>query len=69
MKQKRKIAIIGATSAMAEYCARQWAEKYTMELILVGRDSRRVERVAADLRVRSPASRIQVMECDFLDPE
>lgn len=69
MKQKKRIAIIGATSAMAEYCARQWAETYTMELILVGRDSRRVERVAADLRVRSPDSRIQVMESDFLDPE
>lgn len=52
---------------MAEHCARLWV-KDPVDLTLVGRDASRVERVAADLRVRSPGSVIRVMESDFLDP-
>ena len=50
MNDKKRIAIIGATSAMAEHCARLWVEKSPVEMILVGRDAQRTERVAADLR-------------------
>ena len=39
-----------------------------MDLTLVGRDAARMERVAADLRVRSPQSDIRVLQADFLDP-
>jgi len=35
--------------------------------VLVGRDAGRVERVAADLRVRSPAAEVDVVTADFLD--
>lgn len=35
--------------------------------MLVGRDAGRVERVAADLRVRSPAAEVDVVTADFLD--
>lgn len=52
---------------MAEHCARFWV-KDPVDLTLVGRDASRVERVAADLRVRSPGSTIRVVESDFLDP-
>lgn len=38
-------------------------------MTLVGRDASRTERVAADLRVRSPQSDIHVMRADFLDPD
>lgn len=69
MNDRKRIAIIGATSAMAEHCARLWVEKSSVEMILVGRNAQRTERVAADLRVRSPASQISVMESDFLDPD
>lgn len=61
----KRIVIVGATSAIAEYCARNWAESGEVELILVGRDARRIERVAADLRVRSPSSPIRVVEMSF----
>jgi NADP-dependent 3-hydroxy acid dehydrogenase YdfG len=61
MNDRKRIAIIGATSAMAEHCARLWVEKSSVEMILVGRDAQRTERVAADLRVRSPATQIIVM--------
>ena len=51
----KKIAIIGATSTMAEHCARLWlAQQPTAELILVGRDLPRTQRVADDQR--DPAS-------------
>jgi decaprenylphospho-beta-D-erythro-pentofuranosid-2-ulose 2-reductase len=64
---EKRIVIVGATSAMAEHCARLWVQGQPVDLILVGRDAARVERVAADLRVRSPQSDIRVVQSDFLD--
>ncbi|BCB28358.1 short-chain dehydrogenase [Sulfurimicrobium lacus] len=68
MENKKRIVIIGATSAIAEHCARLWVQGTTVELTLVGRDATRTERVAADLRVRSPQSNIRVVQAEFLDP-
>ncbi len=39
------------------------------EMILVGRDRFRTERVASDLRVRTPTTQITSIEADFLDSE
>lgn len=61
------IVIIGATSAMAEHCARLWAQAAAVRLTLVGRDEARTQRVADDLRVRSPQSMVQVMTADFVN--
>lgn len=69
MNNKKRIVIIGATSAIAEHCARHWLEKQPADLTLVGRDSQRIERVAKDLKVRSPQSEIRVVQAEFLDPE
>lgn len=60
------MVIIGATSAMAEHCARLWAQAAPVRLTLVGRDQARTNRVADDLRVRSPHSIVQVMTSDFV---
>lgn len=68
MNTKKRIVIVGATSAIAVHCARIWAQGKSVDLTLVGRDTSRVERVAADLRVRSPQSDISVVEADFHDP-
>jgi len=65
---KKRIVIIGATSAIAEHCARLWGKEAVVDLTLVGRDPEKTERVAADLRVRSPQSDIHVLEADFIDP-
>ncbi|WP_231694885.1 SDR family NAD(P)-dependent oxidoreductase [Ottowia caeni] len=65
----KRIVIIGATSALAEHCARLWLLKQPADLTLVGRDAQRVERVAADLQVRSPQSRIRIIQAEFLDPD
>ena len=62
-----RIVIIGASSAIAEHCARLWA-RAAVELVLVGRDLVRVARVAADLRVRSPQSNVTAIESSFSDP-
>ena len=68
MNNQRKIVIVGATSAIAEHCARLWVEGSAVELLLLGRDATRLERVAADLRVRSPQSKIHTFTAEFLDP-
>lgn len=53
---------------MAEHCARIWVQGTSADITLVGRDATRTERVAVDLKVRSPESSFQVLEADFLDP-
>ena len=68
MEDKKRIVIIGATSAIAEHCARLWVTDTPVNLTLVGRDADKTERVAADLRVRSPHSVIQVLATDFINP-
>jgi short-subunit dehydrogenase len=64
---KKRIVIIGATSAIAEHCARLWLQAAPIDLTLVGRSRERMDRIARDLSVRSPASEIRVLEADFLD--
>lgn len=69
MNNRKKIVIIGATSAIAEHCARLWLEMQPIDLVLVGRDASRIARVAADLKVRSPQSDIRTVQAGFLDPD
>jgi decaprenylphospho-beta-D-erythro-pentofuranosid-2-ulose 2-reductase len=64
---RQRIIIIGATSAMAQHCARLWTQQPT-DFVLVGRDHDRLEGVVADLRVRSPQSSAQSVVMDFSDP-
>lgn len=68
MKSKKKIVIVGATSAIAEQCARLWVGENPSEIVLVGRDQEKLDRVAADLEVRSPDTKIASIKADFLDP-
>lgn len=49
-----RVLIIGATSAIAEAVAREFAQRGDA-LYLLGRDSQRLEAIAADLRVRGAA--------------
>lgn len=68
MRSTKKIVIVGATSSIAEHCARHWVQAEPVDLSLLGRDLGRLDRIAADLGVRSPASTIQTQQADFLDP-
>ena len=63
----KRILIVGATSAIAEATARLWAAQ-GHRLHLVGRDAARLERVAADLRVRGAGSvGTSVLDANELD--
>jgi decaprenylphospho-beta-D-erythro-pentofuranosid-2-ulose 2-reductase len=68
LKVQQKIVIVGATSAMAEHCARLWVTESPKTMVLLGRDLGKTERVAQDLRIRSAQSVIAVETTDFLDP-
>ena len=63
---KQKIVIIGATSAMAEHCARLWVSKANVELVLVGRDEAKLKLIAADLKVRNAHTLVKTEQVDFL---
>lgn len=67
MSQKKRIVIIGATSAMATHCARLWVQGQTVDMTLVGRDADKLERLAQDLRARSVASVITIQTSGFLE--
>lgn len=64
----QNIVIIGATSAIAQHCARLWVQGKAVHLTLVGRDMAKLERVAADLNVRSPQSDIRAISTEFYEP-
>jgi short-subunit dehydrogenase len=51
----KKILIIGATSAIAENCARIWASKGD-SLHLVARNEQHVQKISTDLKVRGASS-------------
>ena len=51
----KKVLIIGATSSIAEHCARIWAARGD-ELYLVARNEAHVQAIAADLKVRGASS-------------
>ena len=63
----RKILIIGATSAIAEACARRWAARGDA-LFLLGRDGQRLHAIADDLRIRG-AAEVAVTTFDVNDYE
>ena len=63
----RHIVIIGATSTIAERCARIWVENHAAKITLVARDSKKVDNIKKDLEVRNSAARISAITCDFLD--
>src|SRR5260370_29809035 len=62
-----KIVVIGATSGIAEHCCRLWLGAEPAELVLVAREAAKVDKIASDLRVRSPASTVTILQGDFLD--
>jgi len=61
----KRILIIGATSAIAEAAARQWAARGDA-LFLVGRKRQKLDDIAADLKVRGAAN-AGVFEMDATD--
>lgn len=69
MENKKTIVIVGATSAIAEHCARLWVLQGPLELVLVARDAARTERIADDLRLRNAQATVSVVPSGFLGPQ
>lgn len=65
---KKRIVIVGATSSIAEQCARLWVQESPVDLVLIGRDVAKTEIMAADLQARSSGSSVQSLQTDFVDP-
>lgn len=61
-----RIVVIGATSAIAEQCCRLWAVEGA-DFVLMARDTAKLEKIAADLKVRGAKSTSLAMP-EFLDP-
>lgn len=61
-----KIVVIGATSAIAEHCCRLWAVEGA-DFVLMARDTAKLEKIAADLKVRGAKSAALVAP-EFFDP-
>ena len=58
--------LMGASSAMAQHCARLWVQSAPARLTLVGRDAQRLQAIADDLQVRSAQSVITILQADFV---
>jgi len=63
----KRIVIVGATSRIAECCARLWAGEKA-RILLCGRDVIRLDAIAQDLLVRGAVG-VDVMEFDALKPD
>ncbi len=66
---KKHIVIVGATSGIAEQCARIWIKEPALMLTLVGRDKNKTQALADNLAVRNPSATIKVVTTDFLSPK
>ena len=62
-----RILIVGATSMIAEYTARVWGGK-EVEFVLLAKNPKKLEAVAADLRVRTGAKTEEII-MDFTSPK
>jgi decaprenylphospho-beta-D-erythro-pentofuranosid-2-ulose 2-reductase len=63
----KKVLVIGATSAIAEHCARIWAARGDA-LYLVARNEERLKTVAADLKVRGATqAHVHCMDLNDID--
>lgn len=65
VRLSRKIVIVGASSAIAEHVARIWARQGNCDFVLVGRSETALASIAADLPVRGPQVRCEIMATNF----
>ena len=61
-----KVAIVGASSTIAEAAAARWAALHA-ELVLVGRNAPSLEVVKNHLQIKAPGSVIETIAVDFAD--
>lgn len=64
-----KIVIVGATSSIAEHCARIWISSEVKELILIGRDINKLKSIEMDLKVRNSNVNVNSIAADMISAE
>lgn len=64
---KKTIVIVGATSSIAEYCARLWILQDQYDFILLGRNEEKLKIIQKDLQVRQPTSIVSIYIVSFFD--
>lgn len=69
MSAIQRIVIVGATSRIAEHCARLWADQIPAAFVLIGRNSVKLHAIAQDLRVRGKSSTVDAIVANFESPE
>jgi decaprenylphospho-beta-D-erythro-pentofuranosid-2-ulose 2-reductase len=62
----KRVLIVGATSAIAEACARLWA-KDGAQLYLIARNLQKLALIAADLKIRGATVQKAQLDVDQLD--
>ena len=67
MHKKKRVVIVGATSAIASHTARIWAKRGQNNFVLIGRDAERLNRVAVDLKSRGNENDIQTVVTNLTD--
>ena len=65
----KRIVIIGATSSIAQECIKLWIKDSPQDLTLVVRDANKAQRLLGDLQVRSPKSKIKIVQANFVNSE
>lgn len=67
MSNRKRIVIVGATSAIAQHCTRLWLQGSEVDLVLIGREQQRLEIIAADFKVRNSGAHIVIEQANFTD--
>lgn len=60
----KRIVIVGATSTIAEHCARLWLLEQPTEIILIGRNLSKINTIANDLAIKGEQTRISTFTLD-----
>lgn len=68
MTTNRRIVIVGATSSIAEHCARLWAQQGNVSFVLIGRSQERLQAVGADLQARGRSASAETIATVLDDP-
>ena len=66
---KKRVVIVGASSLIAEHCARLWAKNIQPDFVLLGRSLNKLESISQDLQVRSSESQVELTCLDFSNPQ
>lgn len=62
-----RVVVVGATSEIAHNCCELWLIGGAQELVLTGRNPKKLRRIASDLKIRYPESKITDVVFDHLE--